>query len=202
MRALVLLCVCVFAAGNPVRLLEEKATCDAPVATLVRRALAEDVLKNTALEWSGSHVLLNWRFATVADSMARALTIVHRNNELRQSASIKCVVVSYTVSVKTPAFMSAYASKVDIDKTVCSTDDMVFERIEFEGMPIVEHLSVVGNTKFLHGRLRVTTATDITLPALLYAAPFFASSAEAYVKKRWSHKNDLFVHELCSMGRR
>lgn len=198
---LVLLC-CVFTAGHPVHLLEEKATCDAPVATLVRRALAEDVLKTTALEWSGTHMLLDWKFANVADGMARALPLVYINNELKQSASIKCVVVSYTVSVKTPAFVSMYASRVDTRKTVCSTDDTVFEQIEFEGLPIMDNLSVAGNIKFLQGRLQVTTATEITLPALLSATPFLESSVEAYVKKRWSHKNELFVHELCSMGGR
>lgn len=202
MRIVALLCMCVFASGHPIRLLEEMTTCDAPVATLVHRALAEEVLKNTALQWSGSHVLLEWKFANVSDGMARSLSLVHRNNELKQSASINCVVFSYTVTLKTPAFVSMYASTVKIQKTLCATGNTVFERVDFEKLPIVDYLSVASNTKFLQGRLQVATATEIKLPALLSTAPFFESSVEAYVKKRWSRKNELFIHELCNMGRR
>jgi len=87
MRIVALLCMCVFASGHPIRLLEEMTTCDAPVATLVHRALAEEVLKNTALQWSGSHVLLEWKFANISDGMARSLSLVH----IKQRAQTVCL---------------------------------------------------------------------------------------------------------------
>ena len=199
MRTLAILCMCVLAAGNPVRLLEVKTTCDMPVATLARRAIAEDVLKKTAFEWSADHKISDWTYKTITGNAARALSVVRRNEELKQSASLRCVAVGYSVHVKMPAFVAGYTSTVSVSKTICSTDDMIFERLEFENLPLVGHLTVVANTKLLPGSMHVTTATDIVMPAIFSVAPYLASTAEAYVKRRWRHKNDLFVEELCGI---
>ena len=197
MRALVILCVCTIVAGKPVRLVETKNTCDAPVATLLAHAISQDVLYNTAFELNSHSDITGWTYERVPRDKTQYLTIAKRNTELQQSSSFDCVRVKYSMLVKMPAFASRFSSLVRVDKSVCKTEDTVFERLELAGLPLVGSLTVAVNMKFSPGSMFVTTATDVVLSSVMSLTPYVPGTVATYIQKRWSDKNEVFVQQLC-----
>lgn len=193
--------VCMLAVGRPVHLVQEKDTCDTPVAELVLQALSNDVLENTAIEWGGRHQIVDWNYTRLSEDDFRELVITKTNPELGTSTHLACVFVSYSVAAKMPSFVRGFTSKVAVNKTVCVTSDAIFERLEFKGLPLLDVLTVSCNMRLSLGSMRVSTASDVVLPGMLSRTPFVSSSAEAYVQKRWRETNDAFVRQLCAAGR-
>lgn len=199
MRVLLLLCAVVLSAGRPVYMEEKLDMCVMPATRVIRLALTQELLYNTAFEWGEHHDLSGWHYERLSDAAARNLAMVQRSKRLQLADPLECVRVKYSVLVHMPKFAVTYLSlknsHVTIEKDTCTADGMLFESVFVSGMPLLHEVTITGTATFAAGEMYTTTTAKLHLPLLL---SWFHGHVAALMRERWHRKSAVFVRQICA----
>lgn len=200
MRVLCLLACCGLVAGAvPIVLHEAQHTCDKKVDVMLARAVSQEVLYNSAYEWSKHSKIMNWTFERVAHADTALLPITLASRQLRLDDSRECVLVRYAVRLPTPGFVhgysAAFSAPVPISKSVCSSAGKVFERTELAGLPMIGNMLVTSESVFAPGHMR-SVSSAVLEPS--FALSLFHDKLTAAVKQSWRERTSIAVQQLCA----
>jgi len=198
MRAFLLLCAAVLSAGKIVHMEEDTDMCVMSASRVLRLAISQPVLSNTAFEWGEHHPIFGWQYERHSDAAARNLAIVQHTKRLQLAHPLECARVRYSVFVYMPKFAVTYLglkdSRLAIDKELCTADGMLFERVIISGIPLLHSVAIASTATFEAGNMHTMTTTDLHIPLIL---SLFHNHVAGVVKERWRKKNKVFVAQMC-----
>jgi len=177
---------------------EELVTCSTPVHVLVQRATTSDVLYNIAYKWAHHSKIESWSYQVLSPDEANALLLTREHRQLGLDPAKQCVRTWFQVHVQLPHFLDGYISAtapLDVENTVCSSGNRVFDHTEVHHVPILGKLSMEGECSLYTGGMRCVHATRLDVPVLM---SMLSSHLADVCRQSWHDKDTFTALQLCA----
>jgi len=197
MRLLCTLSLLALVLGDRVSFSEDVSTCALAPRTLLERATSTDVIYNVAFKCDERQTIEDWASREVPAAEADALPLVAAHRQLQLDLMKVCVRARFRAHVRMPHFLDdyvpAFSAPVDVDRTVCSSGNHLFESTAVLNVPVFGTVDVDSECSLHPCAMRCATATALNLPVLMYV---FASRLGDVFRQVWHRKNVCTTQQL------